>query len=51
MDSAEGDANVYEKPRWFTPLRLLAIFCLTNLVVYLDRGQLMQQIRNYCTGE
>ncbi|GIL75350.1 hypothetical protein Vretimale_8027 [Volvox reticuliferus] len=25
-------------PRWFTPLRLLGIFCLTNLVVYLDRG-------------
>ncbi|GLC66203.1 hypothetical protein PLESTF_000396100 [Pleodorina starrii] len=26
------------QPRWFTPLRLLGIFCLTNLVVYLDRG-------------
>ncbi|GFR52405.1 hypothetical protein Agub_g14975, partial [Astrephomene gubernaculifera] len=25
-------------PRWFTPLRLLGIFCMTNLVVYLDRG-------------
>eukprot|EP00198_Chlamydomonas_reinhardtii_P001936 XP_001691272.1 predicted protein [Chlamydomonas reinhardtii] len=25
-------------PKWFTPLRLLGIFCLTNLVVYLDRG-------------
>ncbi|KAG2496928.1 hypothetical protein HYH03_004934 [Edaphochlamys debaryana] len=27
-----------DQPRWFTPLRLLGIFCLTNLVVYLDRG-------------
>ncbi|EFJ49042.1 hypothetical protein VOLCADRAFT_59957 [Volvox carteri f. nagariensis] len=26
------------QPKWFTPLRLLGIFCLTNLVVYLDRG-------------
>lgn len=26
------------QPRWFTPLRLLAIFCFTNLIVYLDRG-------------
>ncbi|GAX75013.1 hypothetical protein CEUSTIGMA_g2459.t1 [Chlamydomonas eustigma] len=25
-------------PRWFTPLRLLIIFCATNLFVYLDRG-------------
>lgn len=29
-------------PKWFTPLRLLGIFCLTNLVVYLDRGALQQ---------
>ncbi|KAF8066268.1 sphingolipid transporter spinster 2 [Scenedesmus sp. PABB004] len=26
------------KPAWFTPGRLLAIFCATNLIVYLDRG-------------
>ncbi len=25
-------------PRWFTPARLLCIFCFTNLMVYLDRG-------------
>lgn len=25
-------------PKWFTPLRLLLIFCFTNLFVYLDRG-------------
>ncbi|MEW5300888.1 MAG: hypothetical protein WDW36_003782 [Sanguina aurantia] len=25
-------------PKWFTPARLLAIFCCTNLMVYLDRG-------------
>lgn len=26
------------KPKWFTPGRLLLIFCIINLVVYLDRG-------------
>lgn len=26
------------KPAWFTPLRLLLIFCFTNVMVYLDRG-------------
>lgn len=26
-------------PKWFTPARLLAIFCCTNLMVYLDRGE------------
>jgi MFS family permease len=26
------------QPQWFTPLRLLAIFCAVNLFVYLDRG-------------
>ena len=25
-------------PKWFTPSRLLMIFCATNLFVYLDRG-------------
>lgn len=27
-----------QQPAWFTPLRLLLIFCITNLFVYLDRG-------------
>ncbi|GLI62008.1 hypothetical protein VaNZ11_004582, partial [Volvox africanus] len=31
------DKMTATQPRWFTPLRLLGIFCLTNLVVYLDR--------------
>ncbi|KAL9231933.1 hypothetical protein vseg_007091 [Gypsophila vaccaria] len=26
------------KPSWFTPKRLLAIFCVINLINYLDRG-------------
>jgi hypothetical protein len=38
-DVAEDDAS-FEKPRWFTPRRLLLIFCITNLVVYLDRGKM-----------
>ncbi|GIL51235.1 hypothetical protein Vafri_7090, partial [Volvox africanus] len=35
---ARTDKMTATQPRWFTPLRLLGIFCLTNLVVYLDRG-------------
>ncbi|KAL6752636.1 major facilitator superfamily domain-containing protein [Haematococcus lacustris] len=30
--------TAYPLPRWYTPLRLLAIFCATNLFVYMDRG-------------
>ncbi|XP_022896183.1 probable sphingolipid transporter spinster homolog 2 isoform X2 [Olea europaea var. sylvestris] len=26
------------KPSWFTPIRLLVIFCVINLINYLDRG-------------
>ncbi|KAF5833441.1 major facilitator superfamily domain-containing protein [Dunaliella salina] len=29
---------VLPQPRWFSPLKLLVIFCVTNLFVYLDRG-------------
>ncbi|KAF6255645.1 major facilitator superfamily domain-containing protein [Scenedesmus sp. NREL 46B-D3] len=36
-DVAETE-GLNQKPRWFTPRRLLLIFCITNLVVYLDRG-------------
>jgi hypothetical protein len=34
----ERVAEAAPKPRWFTPLRLLIIFCLANVMVYLDRG-------------
>jgi hypothetical protein len=37
-DVAEDEGSM-QKPRWFTPGRLLLIFCITNLVVYLDRGR------------
>ena len=36
QDNARSEAA--EFPGWFTPLRLLFIFCLTNMMVYLDRG-------------
>ena len=29
-----------EQPEWFTPGRLLALFCGISLLVYLDRGAL-----------
>mmetsp|Transcript_6270 Transcript_6270/g.13766 ORF Transcript_6270/g.13766 Transcript_6270/m.13766 type:complete len:518 (+) Transcript_6270:206-1759(+) len=35
---SRSDVDSRTHPRWFTPLRLLAIFCYTNLFVYLDRG-------------
>jgi hypothetical protein len=34
----ERVAEAAPKPRWFTPLRLLIVFCLANIMVYLDRG-------------
>lgn len=34
----EEGAPLSPQPKWFTPLRLLLIFCITNLFVYLDRG-------------
>lgn len=33
-----SEGSKASQPRWFTPLRLLVIFCFTNLIVYLDRG-------------
>jgi hypothetical protein len=33
------------KARWFTPGRLLWLFCAMNMLVYLDRGA-----RGFCTG-
>ncbi len=32
-------------PRWFTPARLLCIFCYTNLCVYLDRGRVVSAMQ------
>jgi hypothetical protein len=41
--AAEADeaCEEEERPRWFTPARLLFIFCVINLVVYLERGALV----------
>eukprot|EP00775_Hariotina_reticulata_P010079 gene10079-10234_t len=38
MDGNDEETMSPSKPKWFTPLRLLCIFCFTNLMVYLDRG-------------
>lgn len=35
----EGEARRVPPPRWFTPLRLLIIFCFANIMVYMDRGR------------
>jgi hypothetical protein len=37
-DVEERQLSAVPKPKWFTPLRLLIIFCLANVMVYLDRG-------------
>jgi len=31
-------ADPLPPPAWFTPRRLLAIFCAVNILLYLDRG-------------
>ena len=33
-----GDGSVRVEAAWFTPARLLLLFCLMSLLVYLDRG-------------
>lgn len=40
------------KPGWFTPLRLLIIFCVANIMVYLDRGERVATRRGstFCRG-
>lgn len=41
-EDTDADSQVIQhaaKPGWFTPLRLLIIFCLANVMVYLDRGE------------
>ncbi|XP_020551715.1 probable sphingolipid transporter spinster homolog 2 [Sesamum indicum] len=35
---AVAPASVATNPSWFTPKRLLIIFCLINLINYIDRG-------------
>jgi hypothetical protein len=39
VESTEQAAVAVPKPRWFTPFRLLIIFCIANVMVYLDRGE------------
>ena len=38
------------KPRWFTPLRLLILFCFANIMVYLDRGEGARVVCNQLVG-
>lgn len=33
-----GRSVAASRPKWFTPTRLLTIFCFANIMVYLDRG-------------
>ncbi|KAJ6754906.1 SPINSTER, partial [Salix purpurea] len=37
MESSSADLSP-SKPSWFTPERLLVIFCAINLINYVDRG-------------
>ncbi|CAO2813610.1 unnamed protein product [Amaranthus hypochondriacus] len=38
QENKMGIADSVVRPSWFTPKRLLAIFCVINLINYLDRG-------------
>ena len=46
--ASDPERCVSAPPRWFTPLRLLGIFCLTNLFVYLDRGKERHRVSRPC---
>ena len=36
-----------QAPAWFTPERLLFLFCCMSLLVYLDRGASMMQCETF----
>jgi len=38
LSPAEGAAQTAQLPRWYTPKRLLALFCVMQFMVYMDRG-------------
>ncbi|XP_006652538.2 probable sphingolipid transporter spinster homolog 2 [Oryza brachyantha] len=50
--STSGAAD--EKPSWFTPKRLLVMFCIINMLNYVDRGAIASNgvngSRKSCTG-
>lgn len=38
LSATEGAAQTAQLPRWYTPKRLLALFCVMQFMVYMDRG-------------
>ncbi|GJN02291.1 hypothetical protein PR202_ga19625 [Eleusine coracana subsp. coracana] len=38
VDTSTSDGAAGEKPSWFTPKRLLVMFCIINMLNYVDRG-------------
>ena len=38
LSPAEGGAPMPAMPRWYTPKRLLCLFCCMQYMVYMDRG-------------
>jgi len=44
-------SNINEQPRWFTPTRLLTLFCLINMLNYLDRGVIASNGVNGAPGD
>ncbi|KAK3142020.1 hypothetical protein QOZ80_4BG0341130 [Eleusine coracana subsp. coracana] len=38
VDTSTSDGVAGEKPSWFTPKRLLVMFCIINMLNYVDRG-------------
>lgn len=39
MDADTSHTSGPDKAGWFTPNRLLLLFCAMNMLVYLDRGK------------
>ncbi|XP_022158936.1 probable sphingolipid transporter spinster homolog 2 isoform X2 [Momordica charantia] len=50
-----SSVNVASNPSWFTPFRLLVIFCVINLINYMDRGAIASNgvngLRKTCTTD
>ncbi|CAK9865801.1 unnamed protein product [Sphagnum jensenii] len=44
-------SDINEQPRWFTPTRLLILFCLINMLNYLDRGVIASNGVNGAPGD
>ncbi|CAL8463948.1 g3483 [Coccomyxa elongata] len=51
MPSEEDDSRIASNKGWFTPARLLWLFCAMNMLVYMDRGVISSNGVNGARGD